>query len=277
MIRRSSTAVLAVAVLAIALPQTWADERLVTLPVVVGQMDGANGSWWESRIRIVRTSDDPVRVRRVWVALPDGGFVDEPQTAPSWTVGVYQPDGVVLTLLGEELLAGGESQIGAVQLAIDGDAHVLERIADSSGTLPNPMCAEIRGQGQMVPAFSDPLTGPCFIPWAARWSYFRNNLGIVNPNDTPMAFLVSAVSFYETDPGEVAPPLEVVLPAYGFLQLNQVLAQLDWQHLSVECKFIVTVEPEDGRPYYAYGSMVYSSKNDPEFVAPVSGTVGGLP
>ena len=276
MIRRSLTAVLAVAVLVIALPQVWADERLVTLPVVVGQVAGANGSWWESRIRIVRTSDDPVRIRRVWVAFPDGGYYDDPQTAPSWTLGVDRPHEVVLSVAGEYLL-GGESNIGAVQLAIDGDAHVLERVADTSGTLPNPMCGEMRGQGQIVPAFSDPLTGPCFIPWADRWSYFRNNLGIVNPNDTPMGFSVSAISMVGDGVSEVAPPLEVVLPAYGFRQLNQVLAQLDWQHLGIECVFIITVEPEDGRPYYAYGSMVYSSKNDPEFIAPVSGTVGGLP
>lgn len=89
MIRRSSTAVLALGVLVIALPQTWADERLVTLPVVVDRVDGANGSRWESRVRIARTSDDPVRIRRVWVALPDGGFVDDPEfIAPvSGTVG----------------------------------------------------------------------------------------------------------------------------------------------------------------------------------------------
>jgi hypothetical protein len=190
---------------------------------------------------------------------------------------VNAPNEVAFTLSGSEVLYGAGSHIGAVQLAIEGNANVLERIADTSGTLPNPMCNEMRGQGQIVPAFSDPLTGPCFIPWADRWSYFRNNLGIVNPNDTPMAFSVSAISRFDKQLGEVAPPLEVVLPAYGFLQLNQVLAQLDWQHLGIECVFIITVEPEDGRPYYAYGSMVYSSKNDPEFIAPVSGTVGGLP
>jgi hypothetical protein len=277
--RQFSTAVLALAALVIALPQVRADERLVTLPVVVGQVDGANGSSWMSLTRILRTSDDPVWIRRVWVALPGGGYLDNPETAPSWTVGVDQPDGVVRDVLGAELLNGGNGQIGAAMLAVDGSAHVLERIFVVRESLPDPMCGVLRlqAQGQMVPAFSEPLTGPCFIPWGNRWNSFRNNLGIVNPNGAPMTFSVSGTPLYSTDPGEMPPPIEVALPAYGFIQLNNVLARLEWQYPIVACKFIITVEPEDSRPYYAYGSMVYSPTNDPEFIAPVSGTVGGLP
>ncbi|HPA82319.1 MAG TPA: hypothetical protein PLS95_15980 [Thermoanaerobaculales bacterium] len=128
-----------------------------------------------------------------------------------------------------------------------------------------------------MPAFSERITGPCFIPWRTWVGFFRHDLGIVNPNDAPMTFSVSAMPLHNTSPDEIAPPIQVALPAYGFIRINRVDEELDWQYPIVACAFIITVEPEDSRPYYADGSMVYPPTNDPEFIAPVSGTVGGLP
>ena len=64
-----------------------ASAETFVIPVVVPGVAGKNGSYWETEVRVIRLSAvDPVTVRRSWVALPGGGFVDDPATAPTWVI-----------------------------------------------------------------------------------------------------------------------------------------------------------------------------------------------
>lgn len=248
-------------------------ERLVTLPVVVhGLAPGPNDANWISQVKFIRIGSAPVTVRRVWVATEDGGWVDDPDTAPRWIL--EHPTDLFRLASGDELLFGVavlEPSLGAVQLAITGDAYVLERIVDlHQWGLPDPIWGSIfGGPGQMVPALEEAFTGPTFIPWAAYPPWFRNNVGLVNPNDGPMTFALRAV-----EPGWISPPMTVTLPGYGFLQVNRALDRLSGGLSHVVGHAVINIEPEDSRPYYAYGSLVDDHFNDPQFVPAVGGSVG---
>ncbi len=252
-----------------------AEEQLVTIPVVARPTEGANETRWESRIRIIRTGESDVSIRRVWVALPDGGFIDDPAAAPTWEL--LAPKAVI-TLYGEDLLTGTTSDIGAVQLAIDGAAHVLERIANTANAPPPDITLgtlTLIGPGQIVPAVITPLSGPSFIPWVNHPGLFRHNIGIVNPNQNRMELEVSTVAVFQDEINRVSLPMPVTLPPLGFVQLNRVLRQL-WiqgELTGLEQVFIISIVPEDDRPYHAYGSLVSLNENDPQLVAPVAGSL----
>jgi len=265
---------LAVVVAAAPGPPAQGQEQLVTLPVVVhGLASGPNDANWISQLRFIRTGSAPVTVRRVWVATEEGGWVDDPDTAPRWTLD--DPTNPIRLASGDELLYGVpvlEPSLGAVQLAITGDAYVLQRIVDlHQWGLPDPIIWGLffGGPGQMVPALEEAFTGPTFIPWMAYPPWFRNNVGLVNPNDGPMSFTLRAV-----ETGWISPPMTVTLPGYGFLQVNRVLDRLSEGLSHLVGHAVVNIEPEDSRPYYAYGSLVDDHFNDPQFVPAVAGSVG---
>lgn len=143
----------------------------IVLPVVTRGIPGINGSYWDSEVRISGPGRLlPGRIRRVWVALPDGGFVDDPAVAPTWTFplpacpGLCQPFGVVV-LTGDQLLQGTDARKGAVALEIEGVGNsVFLHNSNTQGQprLPQdsegPACC-LPGNGQPIHGLSVPLVG----------------------------------------------------------------------------------------------------------------------
>ncbi len=169
------------------------------IPVVVPGVAGKNGSYWETEVRIIRLSAvDPVTVRRSWVALPGGGFVDNLATAPTWVIqSPNEPPKLVdmLILTGEQLLAGVSATHAAVGLDIEGEALVHWRSANTEGQerLPHDRPLEEAccwpGSGQFGAALTTPLRGGSTIPWVTSGrGVFRTNLGLINPTGTTARF-----------------------------------------------------------------------------------------
>jgi len=169
-------------------------QELVVFPAVTADEPGLYDSLWVTEARVVKVNpNDWVTVRRKWVCLPEGGFLDDPATAPVWGT-----DWRVAVMGGTDLLAGTVASAGAVGLEVEGGpvlAHA--HVADASRGLTVP--GAVYGQGQLIPAFREPLRGPSHIPWLGgcmntpcalspplEWNYLRNNIGIVNPNPEPL-------------------------------------------------------------------------------------------
>ena len=106
------------------------------LPAVVKGVPGMNGSFWETEVRILRMSlQEPFLVRRVWVATAEGGFVDDPTTAPRWeypVAGFSTGRARMLMLLGSDLLAGVTAASGAVAIETEGSAVVYLRTTNTA-------------------------------------------------------------------------------------------------------------------------------------------------
>ena len=109
------------------------------------------------------------------------------------------------------------------------------------------------------------------------------NVGIVNPNPVKATFRIKGESFgsgadnktYWNPVGPLSGP-DVVLPPWGWLQINDVFAVLEellqpgWGHpVEDVLPGSVIIEPLDDLPYYAYATPIYSPLNDPEFIAAI--------
>lgn len=89
------------------------------VPVVVKGTPGLNGSFWDSEVRILRlTLQQDLVVRRKWVALARGGFVDDPATAPVWAFPAMpsQLTARMIVLKGSDLLQGVDATHASVGL-----------------------------------------------------------------------------------------------------------------------------------------------------------------
>ena len=267
------------------------------VPVVVAGVPGLQESFWDSEVRVVaQAPGQALTVRRQWVALSGGGRADDPATAPEWSV---QPDNAgytaLLILTGSQLLSGTDASAGAVGLLVDGQAEVYLRVANSRGA-PRllsqngaPCC--FPGNGQTLALSPEPLSGPSHAALVTAASgTFRVNLGIVNPNDSPLHLDLSANVYGSSDlPAGTAWTALVDWPAYGFidipalgwLQINGIFEHLlcfqspqgvtfcgspevpyGWHPMPT----LLKLRPGGPTPYYAYVSVVYSPANDPEFV-----------
>jgi hypothetical protein len=275
------------------------------LPIVVRGVAGKYGSFWDSEVRILRLRpQQQVTIRRAWVALPGGGFADDPTTAPAWDMRASsEPDADLMTILtGAELMAGVTATHAAVGLEIEGEVEVFSRAANTEGQPrlvapspsdqgPVPCC--LPGSGQLMRAFTEPLEGKAMIPWAASGDgIFRTNIGIINPTAN---WLHATVTVYglQGDPSSVSwrlfvqlRPIKVDLAPWGWRQLNDV-----FQSVPIYCPFPVctppvphdvrpafaVITPGEEQPYFAYTTVLYSPLNDPEFIPAVPGVVEGLP
>jgi hypothetical protein len=102
----------------------------VVLPVVARGVPGINGSVWDSEVRISGPRRfTGISVRRAWVALRDGGFVDDSATAPHWVfptmvmpAGMPYPQ-LFIVLTGDQLLQATDASKGAVALEIEGTGN----------------------------------------------------------------------------------------------------------------------------------------------------------
>jgi len=279
-------------------------QQLLVFPAVTDHVQGRNGSVWETNIRLVKIDPDAeVIVRRRWVCLPEGGFVDDPDTTPRWRMRSQDPYGRVVVLDGEEALHPSGSSVGAVALEIEGGeltahAYVADSSLGESSALFPPW---LFGQGQLVPAMREPLSGPSHIPRVGgcltipcaptppeRWSYFRNNIGLVNPNPEPLTIEGTVVGFgywgsaYPGDIGELPAPeperFVKTVPPYGWTQFHWE-SFLDYSGNALFVGppangFVISLAPGTDQPYYAYTSVVFSpdpatgapAMNDPLFV-----------
>ena len=281
--------------------------ELYVLPVVVNPTFGLAGSIWESEVRIIRLDPHaPFVVRRAWVALPGGGLVDDPATAPRWEPPApgtsERAEWRILHLVSNALLAGVEAKQAAVALEIEGPAVAFVRIANTEGKTPSfgPGAAPpLPGNGQLARAAREMLHGPSFIPWitsstegGAAVLKFRTSLGFVNPSASPMRLHVTIIGtqgsggYWWSEEGlAFEPPFTVDLPPWGWTQLNDVFQNLQvcpptqwWCELpDVPLPSYVRIEPEGDGPYLAYASSIYSPTNDPEFIWAEPGDLGGQP
>ncbi len=280
---------------------TASAQQTIVLPAISDNVHGVNGSIWATEVQIIKMDpDDHPTIRRLWVCVEGGGFADDPATAPTWEMERPERYARILRLSGADLLVGTGASLGAVALEIEGGEVIVNaRVADvSRGTMwgETPF-----GQGQLMPTDGEPLIGPSHLPWLGgclntpcnvvpreNWTYYRNNIGIVNSNPEPLVLEGVALAFGEF-PGVVESSLELmppgfptfgerdtftkILPPYGWVQFR-------WQSEKVyidpgaawnepdfpSAGFLMSLSPDADLPYYAYASVVFAP--DPELEIP---------
>jgi hypothetical protein len=258
------------------------------LPVIVRGVPGLNGSYWDSEVRIMQLNmAEPVTVKRLWVATAAGGNLDNELTAPSWALPFFGSVRGLAILTGNDLLQGIDGTHASVALDIQGRAAVIVHNTNTGGAgrLPPEYCC-LPGNGQLTSALTVPIQGPSIIPWATSGkNVFRVNIGIVNPNPVSVTFRIKGESLsngagnnpYWTPWAPLSiPGPGVVLPPWGWLQINDVFALLEgisqpgWGYpVEDVLPASVIIEPLGGLPYYAYATPIYSPLNDPEFIAAI--------
>lgn len=293
--RRLTLGLLAIGALELLLKVAPLGAEIHVLPVVVTGVGGKAGSYWDTEVRIISiVSGGPVTVRRAWVALEGGGFADTPGSAPVWTlppVGVAGQEMRMLLLSGGDLLRGANADRGAVGLEVDGAVVILSRTANTERQprLPNlgggRECC-LPGNAQLVPALHAPLQGQGLIGWVTSGDdYFRTNVGLINPSETAIRVQVSAVvmdsAFYPGDgpsilwkDADIPQPIVVDVPAWGYRQVNDIFPRMPINGCPVECPpyvswvapAVVTVRSDQLRPFFAYASVLFTPRNDPDFV-----------
>lgn len=284
-------------------------QQTVVIPAVSDNTPGVNGSIWATEVQVIKKNpQDSLTIRRLWVCVPEGGFLEDPATALTWALPSPRPRNRILTLLGADLLEGAGSSLGAVALVIEGGETIVNaRVGDVSRGQWARMTPF--GQGQRVPTDMSPLTGPSHIPWVGgcrndpctldpplEWDYFRNNIGIVNPNPEPLSIAGLAIPF-GYDRGVITHPIELLpledpdtfertVAPYGWLQFRWIANQRygfnQWHFPYIPTAgFVVTVEPDSNNPYHAYASTVFAPDpdsgipafNDPMFIPAASGAI----
>ncbi len=261
--------------------------EIYVLPVIVRGVPGLNGSYWDSEVRIMQLNlTEPVTVKRLWVATAAGGFVDGPTTAPSWDLPFGQGNRSLAILTGADLLQGVDAMHASVALEIQGRAAVVVHNTNTGGAgrLPPEYCC-LPGNGQLTSALTVRIQGPSIIPWATSGkNVFRVNVGIVNPNPVKATFRIKGESFGSGadnntywNPWAPLSGFDVVLPPWGWLQINDVFAVLEtmlqpgWG-TPIEnwlAPASVIIEPQGDSAYYAYATPIYSPLNDSEFITAV--------
>ncbi len=291
--------VLATSLLALVCSGASAKATTFVLPVVVKGVAGINGSLWDSEVRILLLSpQQDVIVRRVWVALAGGGFVDDPGTAPTWSFPPLDARSTarMIVLKGSDLLQGVSATHASIGIDVPGSVAVFLHNVNSQGSQD----AALLGSGQLMQSTSEPFVGPATIPWAtAGQGNFRMSIGFVNPSPTHLTLRVYTSRLLKWYSGEGVPdprlwldavafqPMVVTLPAWGWRQVDDVFSKLIWCTYTEGCFSLygaggyeglhfMEIEPDLAQaPYFAYASMIYSRLNDPEFVSVIPGSVGG--
>lgn len=270
--------------------------EIVVLPVVARGVHGLNGSVWDSEVRI--TGPLLHRIRRAWVALPDGGFVDDPVSAPQWVFPeLAWPSGMafptyMVVLTGEQLLQSTNALKGAVALDIDGTGnHVFLHNANTLGQPRLPQGADgppccLPGNGETISALTDPLVGEGLIPWITSGrSPYRVSVGLINPTSQRRTITIVLDYLQAYGPGTPsdgtfwvgwgAVTLAIDLAPWGFRQVDDLASVLLSQCPSCDFLDRVTpsvihvIDPGNQLPFYAYASVIWTPLNDPEFIAAV--------
>ncbi len=277
-----------------------ASAETFVLPVVARGVPGINGSVWDSEVRISGPYQGlPPTVRRLWVALPGGGFVDDVETAPRWVFPTFtMPAGMPLpltftVLTGDQLLQRTEALKGAVAIEVEGTGnHVFLHNANTlgqprlpQGAAEEPACC-LPGNGQLIRGLSEPLVQNGAISWITSGrSPYRVSVGVINPTDQSRAFTIEmdvTGPWPNWPPGEAdgtywlangAAALSFELPPWGFRQIDDLAAVLLEQCPScssldrVAPAAVYVIDAETSMPFYAYASVIWTPLNDPEFVA----------
>ncbi len=286
----------------------WAAGASYVVPVVVGGVRGMNGSFWDSELRILQLSaTQPVSVRRAWVALRSGGFVDDPATAPHWELpGVSGYTTLMIVLKGSDLLQGVNATHAAIGLEIEGPVDVSLWLANSEGQGRLPDSSQeccLPGNGQLVHVRPQLIQGESHVSWATTGTgIFRSSLGLVNPNPEPLQVTVFAAML---GPGAGGPfalqpwqwsttstfgPLVVTLPPWGWIQVDDLFHHMPCLYVPLGglCPppeqltlpigpGVLVLRPATSAPYYAYESLIYSPKSGPEFIVATPGALERAP
>lgn len=277
---------------------TATTQQVFVLPAVTDNNPGINDSLWVTVVHIIKKNPhDVVTVKRKWVCVPEGGFLLDPTEAYTWTMDPNNT-GRGLGLSGRQLLSGSDSDVGAVALEIDGgEVIVNSRVVDISRGTAHLLMAF--GQGQFIAPFQEPLEGSSHIPWVGgclnspcgeadphEWNYYRNNIGLINPNPEAVNFDAVVIPFgpeNDGNPGELydEDPETFLksVPAFGWKQFSweatHTYGGTLWGDQNIPyAGFIISLTPDKELPYFAYASVVFSPDpdtgipafNDPMFV-----------
>ena len=62
-----------------------AAQQTIVFPAVTDEVEGLNGSRWITVVRIIKVDPrNTITIKRKWVCLPDGGFMDDPEDPPTF-------------------------------------------------------------------------------------------------------------------------------------------------------------------------------------------------
>ena len=105
------------------------------------------------------------------------------------------------------------------------------------------------------------------IPGLLNSAQFRSNVGFINPNPDEM---VIGLGIYNDDGGQVGTWIFQTIPAYGWIQINDVFAQCRAKDVPAGHIRIIKQDFTD-RKYWGYGSVVDNITNDPTSLPMVEG------
>ncbi len=273
-------------------------QQTIVLPAVADGVAGLNGSYWFTELQIIKINpSDIITVRRLWVCLEHGGFAEAPDNALTWEMEETDQRRRMMIARGDDLLQGTNATLGAVALTIEGGPIIATaRIANLGlGTI---VVGSLYGQGQQLALENGPLIGPAHLPWVGGdsreyeddWQYYRNNIGIANPNPTPLTVTGTVIPFLggaELSPDSGIPEtIEVALPPYGWRQIawksTATYTFSPWGYIDVPTAgYVIGLQPDSEAPYYAYASVIFTPEpsanipafNDPLFIPARPGAI----
>lgn len=257
-----------IVVLFVALTCLSGQAATLVLPAFAEHLNGANNSLWESELRIY----NPTAARGTVAAravFPYGAA-----TCTGFSPVLVQPGALVqVRSIG---CVGG----GAAALELDADegldvTAITTNVAASSKQDTFCCLSGFTEQIPLVPAAvayrSAQTIAQLQVPALASFDPLgRHNLGIVNPNDSP---LVVRLAFYDADGHPSLLSLRfaespVAVPPHSLFQLNDVLPQYVGPFESPAFRGYFRVEIAGDQRFYAYDSYVDNTTNDATFLTP---------
>lgn len=291
------------AIVLIGLASSALSQQTIVFPAVTDEVEGLNGSVWMTVVRVIKVNPlDSITLTRKWVCLPGGGFRED---SDGWQM--TAPDKVDRFDMawGHQLLEDTGRQVGGMAFEVEGGEVIAHSyVVDVSRGVHHPDYLAA-GQGQYIKALEEPLQGPSHIPYIAGcrtmpcssdtssvWEYYRNNIGILNPNPESLGITATVIPFgvssgrgyeiVEDDPETFSR----IVPPYGWLQFPWLSdANYGFDNFGgpifPHAGFLINLTPEKDLPYYAYASVVFTPDpdsgipifNDPMFVPAEPGYV----
>lgn len=250
--------------LALSLPAV-AGTRLV--PAFAQHVPGANGSYWQSEIRLYNPTAQPATVTLA-NAFPYNGT-----TCAGFAPITIQP-GHLAQIRNGVCNDGGAA---ALELSCDDSIDVTSLITNVGSTTQALDCC-LAGFTEAIPVLSVAtayraqqtisnvqVTG---IPTSSRLTVTRHNLGFVNPSDAPLSVTLN----YFGPNGEPGPLFQyrvVILPPHSLTQINDALAESPLQITGpprINGYFRLEAAAEGA--FFIYDSVVDNATNDATFWAP---------
>lgn len=235
---------------------------LITLPVVseasdfvgadllipiAGRTAGTYGSRWQTDLLITNTSRS-LTIEPVLIVFRRNGLPDIEFNS------VVQPRATLV--LRDAILSafGQENAVGIIRILASSKGAALSARARIYNRAPQPGEFGHVVQGLTVAKLSREAS----LPGLSGLAPNRTNVGIANPTAEDAQ---AVLTLWDRD-GEMRRGILVVIPAGGFIVLNDVFA-----HLGSEPLDDATIHVVASQRFYAWASIVRSDSGDADFVA----------